>query len=260
MTQRMYDTRSVAAHFSRAAGTYDAHAALQLSYNQQAFDWFSEHLSANARILDAGSGTGAFARYAKPLKPEWQIFGCDIAPAMCEAAQPFQQATFCADMQQWPVANNTLDALLCTFALQWSNAPETLIANMAQSLKPNAPLVLYSFSEGTLMELREATRYAGASHVVSQFHPVEHYTDWVRSAGLTIVTSAAHEHVEYFKNAEALFTHLKLMGASNSLANRSKNLGNRGELKKISQSYAEHFSHIKGIAATWKVVSVTARK
>lgn len=259
MTSRIYDRNAVATHFSRAANTYDAHAALQHGYHYKALDWLAQTLPPSSRILDAGCGTGAFARLTAKTQPHWQIVGGDIAPAMCEMAKQYQTATFLCDLQQWPIAPHQFDATLCAFALQWSNVPAEVITNLAQSLKPGAALLLYSFTEGTLRELREATRYAGVEHIVSQFHPPEYYENWALNAGLEMVQFAEDAHAEYFRNAEALFEHLKCMGASNSLADRSKGLASKRDIEKISEAYAEHFTHKQGIKVTWKVVSLIAR-
>jgi malonyl-CoA O-methyltransferase len=255
-----YDIAAVAAHFSRAAPTYDAHATLQYEYVTQAMQQLSASVASNARILDAGCGTGAFARIAQKSNSNWRIIGCDISPTMCKISSPFQTTTFVANLQQLPIAKGSLDAALCAFALQWSNDPARVIADLAQTLTPNAPLLIYSFSEGTLGELRNATRVAGVDHVVNQFHPAAFYERWMVQAGLCISGFSEYTHVQYFKSVEDIFAALKHMGATNSLSRRAKSLGNRTSLKKIISAYQQHYTTHQGIPVSWKVVSVMATR
>ncbi len=255
-----YDTAAVAKHFSRAAFTYDAHATIQQPYIARAVDVLQKQLIKQACVLDAGCGTGAFGRIAREQGVSWRVVGCDIAADMCRVASQQQFITLRANIEQLPLKESSMDAALCAFALQWGNKPNEVITSLARTLKPHAPLLLYSFSEGTLHELRDATRHAGMQHIVSSFHPAERYAEWAEAAGLQIIEFSEQTHTQYFAHVDEIFSTLKHMGATNSLSQRSKGLGSRERLKNLTSSYQQLFTSSNGIPVSWKVVSVIAKR
>jgi malonyl-CoA O-methyltransferase len=190
----------------------------------------------------------------------WRVFGCDIAADMCRIAAPQQYITLRANIEQLPLKENTMDAAICAFALQWINNPNDVITALARTLKPHAPLLLYSFSEGTLHELRDATRHAGMQHIVSAFHPAKRYAEWAEAAGLQMIEFSEQTHTQYFAHVDDIFSTLKHMGATNSLSQRTKGLGSREKLKNLTSSYQQLFTTSKGIPVSWKVVSVIAKR
>lgn len=260
MAQQIFDTRAVAAHFNRAAESYDAEADLQRHYNLEAVNQLQPLLKPDALILDAGCGTGMFARQAAEKNIGWRIIGSDIAATMCALAKPHHTHIVQCNIERSPFSLQAFDAVISAFALQWSNAPDQTISQLAANLKPQGIMHLYSFSEGTLSELREATRYAGAGHVVSQFYPAEYYERWCVNAGLTITQYAEDEHTSFFPTPEALFVHLKRLGATNSLTHRSKGLSGKHALRKIAHAYRMHYASTKGIPSSWRVVKIIAAK
>src|SRR5258708_9569580 len=47
----------------------------------------ARHLSATARVLDAGCGTGGLLRHLHAARPAWRLTGLDFSPLACELAR-----------------------------------------------------------------------------------------------------------------------------------------------------------------------------
>lgn len=253
-----YNTEHIAAHFSRAVSTYDAAASLQMEYTRRAAEALRD-TPAYARILDLGSGTGNFAKAAGMFMREWQVVGLDISKAMCQYAKENQHSVN-ANMQQLPFRRSSFDAAISAFALQWSNAPEGVMRELHQCLKPGATCIIQSFAHGTLEELRLCADHAGMQGAVNHFHSAEHYQRMMRESGFELIETEVKTHIKIYESPWLLFQELKALGATNSATLRRKGLSTRQKLKDTAKYYIEHFGDSYGIPAAWNVVHIQARK
>ncbi len=80
--------QAVASAFSRAAGSYDAAAALQRDVGERLLGMGSAH--PGERLLDAGCGTGYFSRLWRERGK--QVTALDLAPGMLDVARQRQAA------------------------------------------------------------------------------------------------------------------------------------------------------------------------
>lgn len=102
-----------------------------------------------ARVLDAGIGSGAFSlALAKIVGASFQLDGVDIAPRMLQEAQRrLSAARVSATLHErcieaLPFAADRFDAVLCAHALEHVADLPAAIRELARVLRPGAPLIL----------------------------------------------------------------------------------------------------------------------
>ena len=105
----------------------------------------------NAKLLEIGCGPGNITKYLIAKRPDFDIFGIDIAPNMVELARQNNPTAHFAvmDSRQINNLNSKYDGIVCGFCLPYLSQTETndLIANSYDLLNDNGLLYL-SFVEG----------------------------------------------------------------------------------------------------------------
>lgn len=105
----------------------------------------------NAKLLEIGCGPGNITKYLIAKRPDFDIFGIDIAPNMVELARQNNPTAHFAVMDSRQINNldSTYDGIVCGFCLPYLSQTETneLIANSYELLNDNGLLYL-SFVEG----------------------------------------------------------------------------------------------------------------
>jgi SAM-dependent methyltransferase len=99
-----------------------------------------------ARVLDAGSGSGAMARLMASTHPEWEIVGVDFKPAYVDYARDrgrlanlsFEQG----DMRALNFANASFDVIWSRFVLYFLPSPEDAIREFRRVLRPGGEVVV----------------------------------------------------------------------------------------------------------------------
>jgi cyclopropane fatty-acyl-phospholipid synthase-like methyltransferase len=105
----------------------------------------------NAKLLEIGCGPGNITKYLISKRPDFDIFGIDIAPNMVELARQNNPTAHFAVMDSRQINNldSTYDGIVCGFCLPYLSKTETneLISNSYDLLNDNGLLYL-SFVEG----------------------------------------------------------------------------------------------------------------
>ena len=105
----------------------------------------------NAKLLEIGCGPGNITKYLIAKRPDFDIFGIDIAPNMVELARQNNPAAHFAVMDSRQINNldSKYDGIVCGFCLPYLSQTETneLISNSYNLLSDNGLLYL-SFVEG----------------------------------------------------------------------------------------------------------------
>ncbi len=115
--------------FDRVAQIYDISRGLPKHVMKQLFETLSSELSGYRRVLDAGVGTG---RFAKPLQDEgFRVVGVDIAKKMMsKAVEKGVNNLLLGDVCFLPFKDNSFDATICIHLLhligEWKMALEEL--------------------------------------------------------------------------------------------------------------------------------------
>ena len=134
---------------------------------QAVLDGLERHLhhlptTSRARVLDAGSGSGAMARLMARSHRDWDIVGVDFNPDYVAYARErarresldnlrFQQGDVCA----LPFASASFDVVWSRFVLYFLPKPEDAIQEFRRVLKPDGELIVALHNWSTLINYPE---------------------------------------------------------------------------------------------------------
>lgn len=128
--------QAVASAFSRAAGSYDAAAALQRDVGERLLGMGSAH--PGERLLDAGCGTGYFSRLWR--ERGMQVTALDLAPGMLDVARQRQAAHhyLLGDIEQVPLPDAAMDICFSSLVVQWCSDLPAALAELYRVTAPAA--------------------------------------------------------------------------------------------------------------------------
>ena len=166
-----------------------------------------------------------------------------------------------ADEEALPFAENSFELVVSALSLQWANDLPGALVQIRRALKPDG-LFLAALPGGqTLTELRtaltaaEAELTGGASPRVAPFADLRDLGALLQRAGFALPVTDAEPLVVRYASMFALMQDLRAMGATNTLAERSRIPLRRAVLLRAAEIYAERFSDADGrIRATFEIV------
>lgn len=245
------DKAQLARRFGAAARHYDAHARFQQEVGQALLARMSTAGIREGQAgcgLDLGCGTGFFL-------PELagrcrRLHGLDLAPGMlAQAARRGSGAwLLCGDAEALPFADQSLDWVFSSLALQWCERPARAFAELHRVLKPGGQLLFSTLLAESLWQLREAWRTVdGAAHV-NRFLALSQLRDAVQAGGFRLPAAegegaARLESLTWSLAYPALgdlLRDLKGIGASQVNDGRSQGLGNRQRLRRLGEAYERY--------------------
>ncbi|SNR65277.1 malonyl-CoA O-methyltransferase [Methylobacillus rhizosphaerae] len=261
----LIDKARVRASFDRAAGSYDAAAILQREVRERMLERLELVKIAPRVILDAGCGTGHATVALGKRYADSDVISLDIAMGMLQqtlAHYPWikrvlpmlgqkRPAALCADIEQLPLRDASVDLIWSNVAIQWCNDLDSAFAGMARVLRPEGLLMFSTFGPDTLKELRAAS---GGDHVhVSRFIDMHDIGDALVRAGFSDPVLDVERFVLTYDDVMAVMRDLKAIGANNAATGRARGLLGRGFLQRLTDAY-EQFRHEGKLPATYEVV------
>jgi ubiquinone/menaquinone biosynthesis C-methylase UbiE len=111
-------------------------------------DRYVRHLPkrSRARVLDAGSGSGAMARLMASTNPEWDVVGVDFNPTYVAYARDrgrFANLSFeQGDLRALNFADASFDVIWSRFVLYFLPNPEDVIREFRRVLRPGGEVVV----------------------------------------------------------------------------------------------------------------------
>ncbi|MCP3867790.1 MAG: malonyl-ACP O-methyltransferase BioC [Gammaproteobacteria bacterium] len=231
--------------FSRAADRYDEVAVLQRDIGQRMLDRLDLIKVEPRMILDLGAGTGvateALARQYSGVKVLALDFAFPMLLKARERGRLFRKpGCLCADLEQLPLADDSIDLIYSNAAIQWSNDLEKAFREFLRVLKPGGLLMFTTFGPDTLKELRQAWSEADSHSHVSLFPDMHDVGDALARAGFADPVMDVDRLVMTYQTVGKMMQDLKILGAHNVTRGRQKGLTGKGRLKAMSQAYERH--------------------
>jgi malonyl-CoA O-methyltransferase len=263
MNDPRLDHRQVRRAFARAASSYERHDALQREVEARLFDRLDYYDGKPERVLDVGCGTGRGTALLKKRWPNAEVIALDLSPAMLHEARrhagwwkPF--ARVCADGQQLPFPDCSIDAVYSNLCLQWCETPRPMLAECARVLRPGGFLAASSLGPDTLSELRAAWAEADPERPhVGRFLDLHDIGDAALAAGLKDPVLDADHITLGYPDVRGLFADLKGLGATNADRGRTPGLTGKGHFQTMLDAY-ETRRRGGRIPATWEVIALHA--
>jgi SAM-dependent methyltransferase len=169
-----------------------------------------------------------------------------------------------ADEELLPLASGSIDLLVSTLVLQWTNDLPGALVQIRQALQPGGVFLGAMTGGRTLSELRESLFLAeseitgGASLRVLPAVEAAEASALLQRAGFARPVADRDLIAVRYDSMVALLRDLRGMGAANSLAGRQRKPVRRGLLARASEIYAERHTDPDGrIRASFDVISLS---
>ena len=169
-----------------------------------------------------------------------------------------------ADEERLPFADESLDLIVSTLALHWTNDLVGALIQIRNALKPDGLFLGAILGGSTLTELRQCLVQAeseisnGAGLRVSPFADVLDAAGLLQRAGFALPVADTDKVAVRYANALELIRDVRAMGESNVLTDRARRPLSRAVLARTAALYQERFCGPDGrIAATFEIVSLT---
>lgn len=262
------DKSRVRTSFDRAAETYDAAAVLQKFVRTEMLSRLDLVSMQPKRVLDAGCGTGHASFALMKKYPKAELISLDLALGMLKKTKMVnaslanrikrvfgqaQQHFLCADIEQLPLVDASVDMIFSNLAIQWCNDLDAAFAGMHRVLRTDGLLTFSTLGPDTLKELRVASKTDGERVSVSRFFDMHDIGDALVRAGFSAPVLDVERVVLTYDNAIDVMRDLKAIGAHNAADGRGRGLQGRDFLKKITVNY-EQFRREGKLPATFEVV------
>lgn len=245
--------------FGRAAAAYDETAVLQQEIGRRMLERLDYMRIAPRRVLDIGCGTGVATEALLLRYPKAEVIALDFALPMLERARRRgrwlrRPRCVCADLDQLPLAGQSIDLVFANAAVQWSARPAETFADIARLLRPGGLFMFSSFGPDTLHELRAAWAAVDGRPHVHGFVDMHDYGDMLLAAGLADPVMDVERMTLTYTDAMQLMREIKLIGAGNASLERARGLLGRDRLARVCAAY-ERFRDAAGrLPVSYEVV------
>jgi len=253
-----YKQQAVQKSFGRAAKTYDEAAVLQREVATRMLERLDYIKASPKRILDLGCATGEYSARLARMYKKAQVISLDIAEPMLKEVR--RRSTWwypidrvCGDIQALPIADNSVDLIFSSLALQWCGSLDAAFSEFRRVLKPGGFVMFSTFGPDTLKELRASWAEVDDERHVHDFVDMHDIGDEMLRAGLSQPVMDVETLTLTYNDAYALMRELKDIGAHNIAKQRNRNLTTRSRLKAVVNAY-EQFRTDGVLPASYEIV------
>jgi malonyl-CoA O-methyltransferase len=249
----------IARSFGQAAARYDAFAGLQRAVADRLLSMLDT--STPARVIDIGCGTGYCSAQLAARFPDAELLALDLAVPMLNATAarvPPQTALLCADMNVLPLQTGCVDLAVSSLALQWSNEPQRMFAELWRTLRPGGRALLSTFGPATLNELRAAWRNVDAHVHVNRFPELSRLQQAAHACGFTVAI-LRDVQLRHYPSLRALARELKGIGAHNMNHAAARGLTPRAAFARAEHEFNKGLTG-QGVPVTWELYYLDLRK
>lgn len=214
--------------------------------------------------VDLGSRDGAFASALAASDAAAKLgvlFQTDLSEAML-AGRPGQRLV--ADEERLPFAPASLDLVVSSLALHWTNDFVGTLIQIREALKPDGLFLGAMLGGATLVELRAALMSAelellgGAGPRVSPFADAFDAAQLLQRAGLALPVADTDKVSVRYDHVFALIADLRAMGETSTLVEGAGRPLTRAVLARAAQIYADKFAAPDGrLVATFEILTLT---
>jgi len=256
------DKTGIRRSFAAASVTYDSVAGLQRTVGKELFH-FIDVTKLKGTLLDLGCGTGFLTGELLAHSNHEHVIALDIALSMLQTTQSkladkHDIIYVCADAEQLPLAEQSIDSVFSNLALQWCRDLETVFTGLRRALKPEGQLVFSTFGPQTLHELKSAWAAVDNYSHVNEFSSGAQLKQSLQQAGFKNSQIKSKLYTSRYDSVWTLMQELKHLGAHHVIADRNKKITTK---KAMQQMIAAYETHRVGdeIPATFEVISVIAK-
>ncbi|WP_438863079.1 methyltransferase domain-containing protein [Neptunicella sp.] len=205
----------IARQFSRAAADYDQAADVQWQVAKDALKMLKP---SQGVVLDIGAGTG---RVTQCLQPQHaKVIGLDLAEGMLQfarqrsASQHQAELNWIAgDAEQLPLADNSIQALFSSMALQWCESIPRVFNECFRVMDKSADGVLAIMSQGSFKQWQRCWTHSQGRAPINPFPSHDLLCSAATQAGFKVMAKQ-QEYVTFHTDVRQLIGSIKSIGAN----------------------------------------------
>ena len=247
--------KRVAAHFGKAAHTYDVAARLQKRVAARTMMLLPPQKGALS-ILDLGSGTGYQTKLLSQRYPGAMVVGTDLSEGMVNYARSCEhyESNHCwsvGDIENLPFRRCSFDLVYSSLAIQWCDL-RTVAKEVMRILKPGGSFVFSSLASGTMHELDTAWQAVDEGMHTNSFLSFAEQKHRLTTESLKLNAWHAQTETLFYPDVKSLLRELKALGV-NTVCSPNKGLMTRKKLEALCDAY-ESFRREEGLPLSYNVV------
>ena len=261
---RLFDRALHRLRLDRAAPGYGAADFLKARAAGDAVERLETIMRTFPLAVDLGARTGAFAAALAQSDAKDRVgalIETDLSARMLRGRGAMRVQ---ADEERLPFADESLDLVVSTLALHWTNDLVGALIQIRNALKPDGLFLGAILGGQTLMELRQVMVQAeselsdGAGLRVSPFADVLDAAGLLQRAGFALPVADIDRVTVRYASVLELIRDVRAMGESNVLHDRARKPLGRAVLARAAELYQQRHAGPDGrVSATFDIVSLT---
>ena len=262
----VFDKDKARLSFDRAAHRYDQSARLQQQVAQHLIDLVSDNQPISTKTLDIGCGTGQVTEAMCRLYPKGEVVGLDFSKRMLEQTRTrlhqhdFTADLVCADAEQLPFQESSFDLIVSSLMLQWSNDLVSTLKSCRNVLRPDGKMIFNTFTEGTLVEVKQSWQQVDQSEHTSNFLTMQDLESTLESVGFSQVEVLYDTITMTYPSVRAMIMEMKQIGASNAHKKRERGLTGKQRFGAFEQAFERYRLASGQYPCTWKLAYIICDK
>ena len=256
------DKAAMTHSFSAAAQSYDAVAELQRGVADQLFEHCPKPSAEREfnRVLDLGCGTGYSLPKLQKKSGAEAVYAMDIATGMLKKASDQSDARLlCGDAENIPLADNSVNLIFSSMALQWCQVPQRWLSEVQRVLAPNGLALITTVGTESLVELKQAWQQVDQYVHVNQFVDEQSIPAAINNTDLQLSNWQTHHQTRYYPRLRDITHELKALGAHNVNRGRPSGLTGRKRMAALIAAYDEQRKP-EGLPVSWQFWTLALRK
>lgn len=254
------DIERVKIDFSKAAKKYDQHAQIQREVADYLLSRLDYQLFEPETILDLGCGTGYMVDKLQQRYPNSKIIGLDLSIAMCQKAKQNSAADIiCADINNIPLKNNSIDLVVSNFTFQWCHDLPNIFSKINRLVRPEAVFLFSTVAAGSLREMQQSWAKVDNIDRVNTFDDMLTIGDALYASGWQEPVMDIDRITKYYSDVMQILYEFKALGVTNKSAQRNNGLTGKAKFQKFVNNYSSLAVDNK-IPLSWEIAYGFARK
>lgn len=261
---RLFNRDLLRTRLSRAAAVYANADFLKRRAAEDAVVRLEAIMRDFPLAVDLGARNGAFADALafSDAKPRvGHLIEADLSSAMLAGRSG---PRLVADEERLPFAFGSLDLVVSTLSLHWTNDVVGALIQIRRALKPDGLFIGSMLGGATLTELRqsllaaEAELTGGAGPRVSPFADAYDAAGLLQRSGFALPVADVDRVTVRYAHPLKLLADLRAMGETSVLAERHPRQLTRQVLARACELYVEKFAEPDGrVPATFEILTLT---
>jgi malonyl-CoA O-methyltransferase len=253
----MLQTIKIRRGFNRSARQYDLHSSLHRQIAEELFIQVTKEPRPRA-LLDVGCGTGYLTSRLKDRFPQSKIIGLDFAEDMLKVAGSKRGdiTWVLADSHNLPFGDDCFDILTSNLAYQWPDDLCRVFSEARRVLTPGGLLACTLFGYHTCQELFRSLDEAKVALRFTRLPGISQVRHALTASGFQNLQIDSELIEVEFNGMQALIAWLKSIGANNL----GQGFLGPEVLSHAASIYRKRFSYLQGVAATFEVIRVYAKR